>query len=231
MASIIVTIIAVIICFISFFITYKSGYLRKVLVKFGLLEGKTAVNWTAFSWNSSLEKMNLKADIVFFGDSIIRGGNFQDAFNHKKITNLGCSGDTLAGMVYRVNAIKTLSPSQIFILAGINGLSDFNCNKSIHTYEKLLTAIRTSLPEAEIYVHSVLPLSIEKQRKICKNKTIEKFNGCIEKMCVQGDITYIDLYGKFIIDNQMNEELTIDGIHLNEKGYELWFDELKKYIV
>lgn len=47
----------------------------KVLFKLGIAEYKEPFNWKVDSWESSLEQMNIDADVVFFGDSIVRGGH------------------------------------------------------------------------------------------------------------------------------------------------------------
>lgn len=54
--------------------------MHRVLVKVGLEEYEPQVDWTLVSWKSNLEAMDYDADIVFFGDSITRGGKWSDAF-------------------------------------------------------------------------------------------------------------------------------------------------------
>jgi len=46
----------------------------------------------------------------------------------------------------------------------------------------------------------------------------------------KGTFTIIDTHLLFADkDDLMQKELTVDGIHLNEKGYQVWVDCLKKY--
>ena len=230
MYEIIVTIIAVIGIMSFLMLLIKSGYFSKFLVRFGILESKSKTNWTAFSWESCLIKENLKADIVFFGDSIVRGGEFQKRFENVKIVNLGCSGDTLSGMISRVSTVKALNPKKIFVMGGINGLTDYNINKSLVTYKKLIDEIKNNLPNASIYIHSLLPISKNKEKQICKNKTIINLNNELRKYSENKDIQYIDLYDLYSKNGKINPELTVDGIHLKQEAYCIWMNEIEKYI-
>ena len=138
MYSIIVTVFCIVFLSVLVMILYREGYVFRILGKMGLMEYKQKTNWAVFSWNNMIEKSDMNADIVFFGDSITRGSNFHKRYPNKKIINLGFSGDTLTGMVARVEMIKAFKPEQIFVLGGINGLTNMNIDKSIKTYSRLL---------------------------------------------------------------------------------------------
>lgn len=212
-------------------LAHRGGYFRKLFVKLGWRNPKTTTNWAVFSWNNTMEKLDYQADIVFFGDSITRGSDFRKDFPNKKIVNLGYSGDTLAGMVGRVSMIKAMNPKQVFILGGINGLTNQNAVQCAKTYEKLLDAVKEALPETRIYVQSVLPLSSEKEKAICKNETIIFFNQRIRELAEARELPFIDLYSLYVKDGVMNPELTVDGIHLNPHAYGRWAALLEKYIL
>lgn len=211
-------------------VVYRAGFIDKILVKLGVKQATAKRNWAVFSWNNMLEKLNYQADIVFFGDSIIRGSDFQKNFPDQKIVNLGYSGDTLAGMIERVPMLRALNPKKIFILAGINGLTDKNYRTSASTYGKLLNSIKEALPDADIYIHSLLPLSLEKQKQICKNETIQAFNRLLSDLASERSITFIDLYALYEKEGVLNPDLTVDGIHLHPHSYEPWASVLKGFV-
>ncbi len=207
-----------------------GGYFNKILVKLGLKEAKAKINWTVFSWNNTMEKLDYQADIVFFGDSLVRGSDFRSVFKDKRIVNLGCSGDTLAGMIERVSMVKAMSPKKVFFLGGINGLTNKNVEVSVNTYSRLLDKLHSELPESEIYVHSLLPLSREKERSICKNETIVRFNERIEAVSKEKGFSFVDLYSLYLLDGEMNPALTKDGIHLLPDAYDIWARAIEKHI-
>ena len=43
-------------------------------------------------------------------------------------------------------------------------------------------------------------------------------------------VKYINLYDKLASDNKLNEEYSDDGLHLNDKGYEVVTSILNEYI-
>ena len=230
MYEIAVTAVAVLLFLGCLFFVLKGGYADKVLVKLGLKQRKVNINWAVFSWDSCIKKLDYKAEIAFFGDSLTRGGDFQNTFSDKRIINLGMSGDTLAGMVNRVSMLQAVSPEKVFVLGGINGLTDFNVKMCTEKYEELITAMKTALPNTQLYLQSVLPISRGKEIKICRNKTIEVFNNEIKKLAEKHGVTFIDLYPLYLVDGQINPELTADGLHLKPEGYKPWFDAIKEYV-
>ena len=230
MYSIIITLFCIISLTISALILYREGYLFRILGKLGVIEYKPKRNWAVFSWNNMAEKLDMEADIVFLGDSITRGSNFHKRYPNKKIINLGLSGDTLSGMLTRVQTIKAFNPKQIFILGGINGLTNLNIDKSIKTYSRLLKKIKSSIPDAKIYVQTVLPISKAKEKNICKNKTIIIFNKMLSELATEYGVVFIDLHTSYFTDGVLNPELTVDGLHLYPFAYDKWENILDDYI-
>ena len=68
----------VVLCLVSMsllgIIWHREGYTRKVLIKLGLTTEKdpTRDHNALLGWQASLESMNYKADVAFFGDSITK---------------------------------------------------------------------------------------------------------------------------------------------------------------
>ena len=208
----------------------KCNYHRKILMKLGLVEQSCPINWAAFSWNSCMEKLEYRADVVFFGDSIIRGGNFHKRFQHLKIVNLGSSGDSLAAMIRRIDGARVLSPKKVFLLGGINGLTDMNIKKTAAKYEELLNKLQEKIPAAQIYVHSVLPISRKKQLQICKNSTIIKFNEMIKEIASRKGLEYVELHSSYFKNGELNPAMTKDGIHLLPEAYESWYERIEGHL-
>lgn len=230
MYQIAVTVVAIMLFVGCLLLVLKGGYVDKIFVKLGLKQRKANINWAVFSWDSCIKKLDYEADVAFFGDSLTRGGDFQNAFCNKKIINLGMSGDTLAGMVKRVSMLESVSPEKVFFLGGINGLTDFNVKLCVEKYEELILAIKTALPKTQIYLQSLLPISHEKEGKICKNKTVEAFNSEIKILARKHGLEFIDLYPLYLSDGQLNPELTVDGLHLKPEGYGPWYKKLKEHM-
>lgn len=188
-------------------------------------------NWTLFSWKSFLSKLDLKVDVCFFGDSITRGGNFHKFFKNKKVCNLGISGDGLVGMNGRVDMIASVCPEYVFVMAGINDIcSRRKPEKCIALYRLLIEKIRDQLPDTRIFVQSILPINTRMRKSLVKNDAIAYYNGLLVTMCDELNIEYVDLYSVYALNGELPEEYTVDGLHIKEEFYCLWYDKIKIYL-
>ena len=55
-------------------------------------------------------------------------------------------------------------------------------------------------------------------------------NELLYKYCSESDLTYLNLNEILSKDKMLEEENTMDGVHLNETGYKKWVDKLLKYL-
>lgn len=229
--TIILCIVEILTIFAFLFIFQRAGYDVKLLEKLGLRKPQLKTNWASIGWSNCLEKLDYDSDIVFLGDSIIRGSDFQKYFPNKKIVNLGCAGDTIQHLIQRADSVCATSPEKIFIMGGINSLKDNNVKKIISEYYDLLDIIISKNPNAKIYVQSVLPISKEQSKNICKRETIIEFNIELKKICSNKNIFFIDIYSLYQQDGYINPTMSKDGVHINDEAYSLWAKELEKYIL
>lgn len=226
-----ILILIAIVCLALFIMLFINGkYYNKILIKIGIKKSKPKRNWTALSWDSCLHKLDIKADVVFFGDSITRGSNFHEHFRHIKIVNLGCTEDTLCTMKERVSMVSAVNPEKVFVLGGINGLKDNNVDTCVKRYDLLLTSLQEEVPCAEIIVESVLPISKEKEARICMNSTIIEFNSRLKELAQKRNLKFLDIHKCYIKDGYINPDLTSDGIHLRPEAYVHWEKELETYL-
>ena len=169
-------------------------------------------------------------DIVFLGNSITAGGNdWSERLNYPNIKNRGIGGDTTDGVLARIDEIIYFKPIAVFLLIGINDIWN-NGSPSIPSPEyignninNIVEFIKGNCPETKIYVQTILP--IEKEIFI---ESIKKVNKIIKSNQINEKYEVIDLYSLFANENGlMINELSTDGIHLNEKGYQKWVEFIK----
>ncbi len=199
-------------------------------MKVGLKKYEAPTDWTLESWQSSLNAMNIDTDVVFFGDSITRGGAWSDAYPGVNIVNLGLSGDSIRGMTSRVDMIASVKPEKVFILGGINSLTDRNSADVFEQYQNMLEKVHEAVPNAEIYIQSILPISVEKEKYCADNSVIDAFNEELEKLAAETDATYINIHDLYELNGSMNPDVTKDGIHLKPEAYDLWYKVIERYI-
>lgn len=178
------------------------------------------------AWTNSLKQMNAKADIVFFGDSLIYYGDFASVFPDKKVCNLGLRGDTIQGLTDRVEQVKLLEPKAVYLMAGINDVASKTAVEFRDLYESLIKTLKEQNPTTALIVFNMLPVNDEDFTISCKNVQVLRYNEEIASLCVKHGLSYIDLFIAFERSGKLLKEMTIDGIHLTYKAYGKWLSIL-----
>ena len=184
--------------------------------------------------SSLYEQLPIKqGQIVFLGDSITDGNEWNELLNHPNMINRGISGDTTEGVLHRIHHICALRPSKIFILIGTNDLGKgTSIRKIIANYDQIIFTIKQYSPQTIIYVQSIFPVNEKMLRSKRTNHDIILLNRKLEKLAREKQVTYIDVYSSFITKHhQLHPNFSYDGLHLNGLGYLQWKKVLEKYIL
>jgi lysophospholipase L1-like esterase len=171
-----------------------------------------------------------KNGIVFLGNSITEGFEFDKYFNKTKIINRGINSDHIDGLIERLHySVIDLQPSKLFILIGINDIGAQDSDSAILTsYALLLEMIAKKIPNTKVFIHSILPTT--SKWKNCPPEKIVRLNHQIKEFVYKYNFFWIDIYSLFVNENSyLKSELTRDGLHLNRKGYQLWAEKLKEF--
>ncbi len=175
---------------------------------------------------------NTKNEIIFLGNSITDNCEWAELFSNPNIKNRGIGGDDTDGILERLNEVTESNPSKIFIMIGTNDLSNSkSVEYVVENYKKIIARIKQSTPRTEIYIQSIIPTddAIHTTRK---NSDIIRINNQLKLVAEQNGLTYIDLFSVFKLDNnKLNPVYSLDGLHLNGKGYLVWKKEIEKYII
>lgn len=207
---------------------FKDALVRRGLVERNAVESSDY--WAVQGWTNTLKKMNIDCDVVFLGNSITNGSDFQSYFHDVKIVNLGYSGDIIPSMIDRVEMVKAVNPEKIFIMAGTNDLAHVSIEKYVERYTALIIKLKKELPDARLYLQSVLPVNHSMRRDYASNNKIEEANVEVAKLAHQYGCAYINLYDLYEEDGEMNKELTRDGVHLKPEAYSIWADAIRERV-
>jgi len=168
-------------------------------------------------------------DIVFLGNSITElGGNWGNRFDNPIVKNRGIAGDTTDGVLARLEEIIYYKPSQIFILIGINDLfrDDMSSTKVFDNIISIVTKIKQGSPQTDIFVQTILPTTT-----VSLKTKIQDTNSMLKNSEPNQPFTLIPLHDHFKLDDDsMNMDFSTDGVHLNEKGYNVWTNVVSKLI-
>lgn len=185
---------------------------------------------TEQSWMNCLMKLGIKSDVVFYGDSHSRWSDFRKYFPDVSICNLGCSGDNLDGFIRRIEMIQTVHPRKIFFMGGINGSKRKPLEEFRQKYDSLYSAIKDSLPYAQLYVQSLLPLNPCVFDKYCDNDKVKQINSIQKELAAKYNLTYIDLYSVYEQEDILPMDVSRDGIHLKIEAYDKWAETIRPYM-
>ena len=137
----------------------------------------------------------------------------------------------MLGMQERVEGVAAVNPEQVFVLGGINGLKSYTEQVGLERYDTLLSMLKEQLPNAEIYVISVLPISKDKELEVCSNEVINDFNSELVLLVDKYGFTYVDIHSLYVDNNgAMDENLTKDGVHLYSEAYDKWAEKIRPFI-
>lgn len=178
------------------------------------------------AWTNTLKQMNAKADIVFYGDSLIYYGDFASLFPNKVVCNLGLRGDTIQGLINRVEQVVILKPQVLFIMAGINDIASLTTEEFREVYTRLINEIKLIIPETKILIISILPVNNSRFIISCTNEQVIECNKVVSRIAFENKIPFLDLHSLYVENGELPCELTKDGIHLKTNGYKRWYELL-----
>ena len=166
--------------------------------------------------------------IFFLGDSLTEFFDWQQRFPEHEVLNLGLSGETVQGLSARIRRIMGSAnvPDVIFIMTGINNIvmDDYGI---MADYEKILRSLKLAYPSAVIVVQSVLPVTMWTD-----NAKIKEINRSLTGLADRIKISFLDIYGSFIDETGSPRTgcLQEDGVHISEKGYEVWSTKVEGFL-
>lgn len=169
--------------------------------------------------------MEDKQNILFIGDSLTEFFDWQTRFPAYKIFNLGIAGETVEGLLARVDRILFLirnegwNPELIFIMTGINNIAmeDYDI---IGSYKQVAGAITNAFSDSKFIIQSILPTRLP----WVDNTVIREINEKLKDIAKEFRAEYLDLYGLFMGPDStpVKDHLLDDGVHLSDKGYAVW---------
>lgn len=147
--------------------------------------------------------------------------------------NLGIGGETSEGLVRRIQNEMSVRNAEdgnvVFLGYGANDLAVKDGNQIVNS-RQFKANIEKAIQQAkvfskEIYLVSILPVSdridskISSTGKIRTNEDVLVYNQILKNIATENALNYIDFYSAFLENKEIL--LSKDGVHPNEKGYEM----------
>jgi lysophospholipase L1-like esterase len=167
--------------------------------------------------------------VVFMGDSITDawGRQYGKFFPGQPYVNRGISGQTTPQMLIRFRPdVIALKPKVVVFLAGTNDIAGNTGPMTLEAIEDNLVSMGelATVNNIRVVLASVLPVCdyIKPQMARRPPEKIVALNAWIKDYASRKGFVYLDYYSAMIDDKQLfKEELTYDGLHPNDAGYEV----------
>ena len=168
-------------------------------------------------------------NLVFIGDSLTQWCDWERRFPEHTVTNLGISGETVEGLLARRDRIRAAieKPDFIFLMTGINNIASEQYD-IITPYREIVRNLTTWFKKSKVVVQSILPVELT----WIDNNVIIDINGQLEQLAREYHADYLDIYNLFT-DSKGNPKsglLSDDGVHLASKGYDVWANDVGRFL-
>ena len=171
-------------------------------------------------------------DIVFLGNSITFGGNWNELLGRERVINRGIGSDNTVGMLHRMQYVYQLNPKLCFIMTGINDIyADAPVERIFQNYINVIDTLRNHsiIP----VIQSTLYVNPKWKRTEEKNPEVTKLNKLLREYAEKNQIEFVDLNSILSSNGVLKDEFTTDGVHLTASAYAAWrellFPILKKH--
>jgi len=202
----------------------------------------------SYEWGEPVP-MSAVADAAWFDDAAFIGNSLCDGlmlFGDIKNAKFYCAQSINVANIYTepcinagggeyISIIDALSRNQygkVFIMLGINEV--FRESEWFYDhYADLIDYVREIEPDAEIYIHSILPVTQAKSSSGNYNRAnIIRQNEQIMNLCKDKKAYYIDIFTHFSDpEGYLPKEASSDGVHLTREYYSVWSDYLKSHTI
>ena len=188
----------------------------------------------------------MKNNFVFLGDSLTFGYGvskkdcwvtlFENNTN-LNVINKGINGSTTTDMLVRFDKdVLTFTPDKTFIMGGTNDLLSNRALSSILSNIELMikdlksinSSIIVGIPP-DIIVEDAYRLFMPSSTYDYCKKLLPTLREKLITLCTNYDCDYVDFYS--LTKNNIQNNIYIDGIHLNSKGQQLMLNEFLNRVV
>ncbi|TFG73846.1 MAG: G-D-S-L family lipolytic protein [Flavobacteriales bacterium] len=172
-----------------------------------------------------------KETVVFTGSSSVRIWNdLQERFPGIQIVNSGFGGSEASDLLtYTDDLILRYKPNKVFIYEGDN---DLNANKRprlvITDIKRIISRIQAYDPTTKIVLIAAKPSIARWHLKRRFKRLNRKMEGLVKN---NSYLEYADVWKPMLQGRKVKQDIFVkDGLHMNAKGYDIWYTVLEPYL-
>jgi lysophospholipase L1-like esterase len=181
-----------------------------------------------------------RIDVYFVGDSITRRwgaldypdflAHWRKNFHGWNAANFGWGADKTQHVLWRVQngELDGVNPRIVVIQAGTNNVGttpggDEKVEDIVRGLRAIVDSCREKAPNATIILTGIFPRN--DSRAVWPE--IVRINERISQFADGSRVRYLDVNRELAADGTLKEGMTVDGLHLSIKGYQVWADALR----
>jgi lysophospholipase L1-like esterase len=193
-----------------------------------------AVGILLFSMSACGNKTTEKEVADQFSNSVFIGDSITEGFTVNEILSKDCviaGAGATAGYTYEnIGALGEKQPDNIFIMLGSDDmLMPIDDPKGLFENDltKLINKIKEVVPESNIYLESITPVTQEALEQESRYIHIDEYNELIKEVAENLSVHYVDL-GAIAMEHP--DLFAEDGIHFKKEFYMLWLKKLSEML-
>lgn len=169
--------------------------------------------------------------IVFTGSSSIRmWQDVNEQFPEHQIVNTGFGGSQATDLSYYIyDLILRFNPKKVFIYEGDN---DIFAKKRPNTIRRTIRQIIDGIQRNDSTTQIVLIAAKPSIARWNLSRKYKRLNRKLERLADNNpSVAYADVWNPMLDGNTVKQDIFIDdGLHMNAKGYQIWYDVLKPFV-
>jgi beta-glucosidase len=174
-------------------------------------------------------------DVLFLGDSITERWETSGSkvwakhYGNMKAAEFGVGGDRTQHVLWRIEhgELDGISPKVLVLMLGTNNSNSDPAEEIVAGDKKIIQEIREKLPKTKILLLGIFPRAAK--RDLPENVPMQRVTAANKELAKMDDgktLRYLDISDKLMRDGKVPEDLLPDGVHPNEKGYEIWAEAM-----
>ena len=174
---------------------------------------------------------NSQETIIFTGSSSIRfWEDLQERFPKKQVLNSGFGGSQASDLLIHLDdLVLRYQPKLVFIYEGDNDIFNKKRPKQVLVdTAQIVEKLKEDREDRMIVLISAKP-SLSRWKLKRKYKRLNKKLSNFAKK--QDGVEFVDVWNPMLDGRRVMSDIFVeDGLHMNEKGYDIWYTTLKEYV-
>lgn len=180
--------------------------------------------------------------LLFLGDSITEGWKgraeiWEKYFGAYQPANFGIGGDQTQHVIWRIEngELDGIDPKVVVLMIGTNNTGAHTAPQIAAANKKIVSLIRTKLPNTKILLLAVFPRGPRTNREgvlvddgVTRMGIIREVNAELARLDDGKNVRFLDIGAKFLgADGTIPKDIMPDQLHLSAQGYQIWADAMQ----